>query len=463
MTVTAPTNGATVSGTINASANATDNVGVTRVEFLRDGIVFGQDTTSPYSMSFNTTTVTNGSHTFGARAYDAAGNIGNATNVTVTVSNVAADTVAPTVAVTAPTNGATVSGTINATANATDAVGVTRVEFLRDGTVFGQDTTSPYSISVNTTTVTNGSHTFGARAYDAAGNIGNATNVTATVSNVAPTTGCAVSTANVPDGPDGSGGCWPGPANTGPPAGTTLTNYTGSCTLSSGTYDARTFNCDMNITGTVTITRSRVNGSIQVASTGNLTISDSYVDASPNGPRETRAIWADEGNTTITRAELVGGNGTVWCSPCTIRDSYVHGQEIQDPWHASAVRADQNSTVIHNSLWCEAQPIGSEGGCSADLTGYPDFQPTHHWTIERNLFMANSTGNAFCAYGGGTSGKPYSNDPQNATYIVFRDNVFQRGANNKCASFAPIDSFMSGRTGNVWSNNKFDNGTAVNP
>ena len=203
--------------------------------------------------------------------------------MTVTVSNVAADTVAPTVAVTAPTNGATVSGTINATANATDAVGVTRVEFLRDGTVLGQDTTSPYSMSFNTTTVTNGSHTFGARAYDAAGNTGTATNVTATVSNVAPTTGCAVSTANAPDGTDGSGGCWPGPASTGVPAGTTLTTYTGSCALSSGTYDAKVFNCDPTINGTVTITRSRVNGSIQVASTGNLTISDSYVDASPTG------------------------------------------------------------------------------------------------------------------------------------------------------------------------------------
>ena len=85
--MTAPTNGATVAGTINTSANATDNVGVTRVEFFRDGTVLGQDTTSPYSMSVNTTTVTNGSHTFGARAYDAAGNVGNATNVTATVSN----------------------------------------------------------------------------------------------------------------------------------------------------------------------------------------------------------------------------------------------------------------------------------------------------------------------------------------------------------------------------------------
>ena len=70
---------------------------MTKVEFLRDGVMYGQDTTAPYSASLNTTTVTNGSHTFGARAYDAAGNMGTAANVTVTVSNAAADTVAPTV------------------------------------------------------------------------------------------------------------------------------------------------------------------------------------------------------------------------------------------------------------------------------------------------------------------------------------------------------------------------------
>ena len=85
--MSSPTNGATVSGTINQAVNATDNVGVTKVEFLRDGVVYGQDTTSPFTASLDTTTVTNGAHTLGARAYDAAGNVGNATNATVTVSN----------------------------------------------------------------------------------------------------------------------------------------------------------------------------------------------------------------------------------------------------------------------------------------------------------------------------------------------------------------------------------------
>ena len=185
-TATAPTNGATVSGTINQAVTATDNVGVTTVEFLRDGVVYGQDTTSPYSASLNTTTVTNGSHTLGARAYDAAGNMGTAANVAVTVANATPDTLAPSVTVSSPTNGATVSGTINQAVTATDNVGVTTVEFLRDGVVYGQDTTSPYSASLNTTTVTNGSHTLGARAYDAAGNVGNATNATVTVSNASP-------------------------------------------------------------------------------------------------------------------------------------------------------------------------------------------------------------------------------------------------------------------------------------
>ena len=86
-----------MTGTITETVNATDNVGVTKVEFLRDGVMYGSDTTAPYSTSVNTTTVSNGSHTFGARAYDAAGNMGTAANVTATVSNAAADTVAPTV------------------------------------------------------------------------------------------------------------------------------------------------------------------------------------------------------------------------------------------------------------------------------------------------------------------------------------------------------------------------------
>ena len=60
---------------------------MTRVEFLRDGSVVRAGHHLAVLDLVDTTTVTNGSHTFGARAYDAAGNVGNAANITVTVSN----------------------------------------------------------------------------------------------------------------------------------------------------------------------------------------------------------------------------------------------------------------------------------------------------------------------------------------------------------------------------------------
>ncbi len=356
VTATAPTNGATVSGTINEAVNATDNVGVTKVEFLRDGVMYGQDTTSPYSTSFDTTTVTNGSHTFGARAYDAAGNMGTAANVTVTVSNVAADTLAPTVVATAPTNGATVSGMVNQAVNATDNVGVTKVEFLRDGVMYGQDTTSPYSTSVNTTTVTNGSHTFGARAYDAAGNMGTAANVTVTVANsTTPPSGCAASAANVPDGPDGNGGCFPGPSNTGPNAPeSSMTAYTGSCTVTAANVviDSKIVNCSPLVVGSgasgLMIKNSYLKGGvIQNGGSASFTVQDSMIDNAVSYPacsggtcsagkyacgdpnNATTQCGVGYRNFTILRTEIINTNRAAYCeSSCLIQDSYFHGTNL---------------------------------------------------------------------------------------------------------------------------------------
>jgi hypothetical protein len=85
--ITAPLNGATVSGTTSVTASASDNVGVTKVEFYLDGVLKSTDTTSPYSWSWDTTTATNGSHSLTSKAYDAALNVGTSTAVNVTVSN----------------------------------------------------------------------------------------------------------------------------------------------------------------------------------------------------------------------------------------------------------------------------------------------------------------------------------------------------------------------------------------
>ncbi|MBY0240754.1 MAG: CehA/McbA family metallohydrolase [Burkholderiaceae bacterium] len=78
------------SGTITLAANASDNVGVTNVEFYVDGALKGSDNTAPYALAFNSTTVANGSHTVTAKAYDAAGNSMTSAGVAFSVNNVSA-------------------------------------------------------------------------------------------------------------------------------------------------------------------------------------------------------------------------------------------------------------------------------------------------------------------------------------------------------------------------------------
>jgi hypothetical protein len=85
--ITGPAAGATLSGTVSVNASASDNVGVTKVEFYLDGVLRSTDTAAPYSWSWNTTTASNASHGLSSRAYDAAGNSGTSANVNVTVNN----------------------------------------------------------------------------------------------------------------------------------------------------------------------------------------------------------------------------------------------------------------------------------------------------------------------------------------------------------------------------------------
>jgi hypothetical protein len=88
VSVTAPSDGATVSATVEVDASASDNVGVTSVQFTLDGANLGPaDTSAPYRVSWDTTTATDASHTLRAIARDAAGNSTTSAPVTVTVDN----------------------------------------------------------------------------------------------------------------------------------------------------------------------------------------------------------------------------------------------------------------------------------------------------------------------------------------------------------------------------------------
>src|SRR6185436_15716573 len=76
----------TVTGTVNVTATASDNVGVAGVQFQLDGTALGtEDTTAPYSFSWDTTTAAPGPHTLTAAARDAAGNRTTSAGVGVNV------------------------------------------------------------------------------------------------------------------------------------------------------------------------------------------------------------------------------------------------------------------------------------------------------------------------------------------------------------------------------------------
>ena len=178
--ITAPPNASLVTGTVSVTATASDNVGVTRVDLLLDGTLAATFSGATAGYSWNTTTTSNGSHTWVAKAYHAAGNTGLSAPVGVTVSN--ADTTPPTVSITSPVNGALVksNSTITIAATASDNVGATKVEFYVNGSRKCSVANSPYACAWKVPRASGRTYQLQAKAYDAAGNVGSSSTVTVT-------------------------------------------------------------------------------------------------------------------------------------------------------------------------------------------------------------------------------------------------------------------------------------------
>ena len=177
--------------------------------------------------------------------------------------------------------------------------------------------------------------------------------------------------------------------------------------------DSKIVNCNLDIRRTgVIIRKSEVHGHVQnpEGSTASFRVEDSFVDGSPNGPVEDRAIGFDR--FTVVRSEVVGGNGGIYCRlNCTVQDSWVHGTEL-DPkseWHASAVRVEQPAPSC-TTPW----PVTgrrSRTTRSAVRPTCPDIPTSRRSPTIRLTGICSwriRSGLGFCAYGGGTATKPYS-------------------------------------------------------
>jgi len=85
VSITTPTNGATISATITFSATANDDLSVSKVSFYINDALLADDTSSPYETSLNTASYPNGSYILKAIAYDAIHN--TPATITVNISN----------------------------------------------------------------------------------------------------------------------------------------------------------------------------------------------------------------------------------------------------------------------------------------------------------------------------------------------------------------------------------------
>ena len=173
--ITYPSSNDIVDSTVLITATADDTDGtVDQVEFFVDGVSIvdpgnNPDSTDPYSLSWDTTTASEGGHTLSATATDDLGGM-RTDSITVTVDNVDG---APSVTLTNPGNGDSVSGTVAVTADASDDGTVTQVEFFVGATSIGVDTNvgDGWSASWDTTLLTDGPYTVAADATDDIGQL----------------------------------------------------------------------------------------------------------------------------------------------------------------------------------------------------------------------------------------------------------------------------------------------------
>ena len=168
VSITTPTSGAAVSGTITSTASAASSLGIASVQFNIDGSKFGSAVTAPpYSQSIATAALSNGQHTLTATATDTSNNQATSAAVAIAVNN-AADTTPPTV----PT-GLTVTSISSSLVNllwapSTDNVGVTGYDVFRNGALIGTAVGTTYQ---DTGLTASTSYSYSVAAFDAAGNV----------------------------------------------------------------------------------------------------------------------------------------------------------------------------------------------------------------------------------------------------------------------------------------------------
>jgi hypothetical protein len=189
--VVMPSNNATLIGAETLDATASDNVGVSSVQYEITGgsltnhvVATATPTLFGWIGQWNATTVPDGTYTLQSVACDSAGNCGNSPPITVTVDNNL------TTAVLVPSNNAALAGLATLSASASDEEGIRSVQYEITGGSLTNDVLATATLTLFgwigqwiTTTVPDGTYTLQSIATDTAGNTGVSPGITVTIAN----------------------------------------------------------------------------------------------------------------------------------------------------------------------------------------------------------------------------------------------------------------------------------------
>jgi cell division septation protein DedD len=257
------------------------------------------------------------------------------------------DRAKPVVKFRAPTVGAKVSGALSGgrcKAWARDRFRVARVKFYVDGRVLEVDRAAPYTCAWDTTRARVGRHRLTARAVDRSGNAASTTVAVRVVRSkptpkprtTSPPTPSPTPTPSPAPAPTPTPTPTPLPtgfpdaSNTGVPAGTTLTAYTGPSTISTpgAVIDSKAMGCIRVTVPGVIIRRSKISCANDYAvysgdgdySGAPVLIEDSEIDCESTG-----GTALGEANVTARRLNIHGcENGGDINQTFDVQDSYIH-------------------------------------------------------------------------------------------------------------------------------------------
>ena len=216
VSIGAPSPGATVSGTIEVTGTASDNVRVAKVEVRVDGGAYAAASgTGTWSRAIDTRAYGDGSHVLWARATDTSGRMSE-TSVSVTFHNASpppppppplpppppppADVTAPAISISAPAAGAVVAGIVQVAGSASDDVALAGVQISVDGGAERAAVgTATWTHALDTRAYADGTHTITARADDSAGN-SSSTTISVVVKNTTPLPDGVVERMITPEG-----------------------------------------------------------------------------------------------------------------------------------------------------------------------------------------------------------------------------------------------------------------------